>query len=75
MKNEVFSAHIQNCQNILHFALHVHRKNNCYSEPFFFILSERTLSKTLRHLQSFLVAFNEQVQNIGKSKASTAEVV
>jgi len=27
----------------------------------------------LRHLQSFLVAFNEQVQNIEKSKASFLE--
>jgi len=29
----------------------------------------------LRHLQSFVVAFNEQVQNIEKSKASFVEVV
>jgi len=28
----------------------------------------------LRHLRSFVVAFNEQVQNIGKSKASIVEV-
>ena len=30
---------------------------------------------TLRHLQSFPVAFNEQIQNIEKSKASVVEVV
>jgi len=29
----------------------------------------------LRHLQSFLVAFNQHVQNIGKSKATLAELV
>jgi len=29
----------------------------------------------LRHLHSFVVAFNEQVQNIGKSKASIVEVI
>jgi len=42
---------------------------------FFWKLFERTLFKTLRHLQSFLVAFNEQVQNIEKFKASFVEVV
>ena len=35
--------------------------------------SERTLFKTLRHLQSFLVAFNKQVQNIENTKASFGE--
>jgi len=39
----------------------------------FWKLSERTLFKILRHLQSFLFAFNEQVQNIEKSKASFVE--
>jgi len=35
-----------------------------------------SLSKLcLRHLQSFLVAFNQHVQNIGKSKASLVELV
>ena len=42
---------------------------------FFWKFSERTPFKTLRHLKSFLVAFNEQVQNIEKSKASFVEVV
>jgi len=40
----------------------------------FFGFFERTLF-TLRHLQSFVVAFIEQVQNIEKSKASVVEVV
>jgi len=48
--------------------LHVHRQANCCSETFFWKFSARTLFKTLRYLQSFLVAFNEQVQNIEKSK-------
>jgi len=42
---------------------------------FFWKFSERTLFKTLRHLQSFLVAFNEHVQNIDKSKALFIEFV
>ena len=33
------------------------------------------LFDTLRHLQSFVVAFIDQVQNIEKSKASLVEVV
>jgi len=37
-------------------------------------LFERILF-TLRHLQSFAVAFGEQVQNTEKSKASVVEVV
>ena len=57
------------------FILHVHRQVNSCSETFFWKLSERTLFKTLRHLQSFVVAFNEQVQDIDKSKASLVEVV
>ena len=40
---------------------------------FFFKLSERTLLNTLRHLQSLVFAFNEQVQSIEKSKASFVE--
>ena len=40
----------------------------------FFLIFERILF-TLRHLQSFVVAFIEQVQNIEKSKASIVEVV
>jgi len=39
---------------------------------FFWKFSERTL---LRHLRLFLVAFNEKVQNVEKSKASFVEVV
>jgi len=57
------------------FILHVHRQDRCCSETFFWKFSERALYKTLRHLQSFLVAFNEQVQNIEKPKASSVEVV
>ena len=41
---------------------------------FFWKFFERYLF-TLRHLQSFVVAFIEQVQNIEKSKASLVEVV
>ena len=45
-------------------------------KTFFFLkFSERTLFKTLRQLQSFLVAFNEQDQNTKKSKASFVEVI
>jgi len=40
---------------------------------FFGKFSERTL-QTLRHLQLFLVAFNEKVQNIEKSKANVSLV-
>jgi len=57
------------------FILHVHRQVNCCSETFFWKLSERILFNTLRHMQSFVVAFSEHVQNIEKSKASTVEVV
>jgi len=53
--------------------LHVHGQDSCCSETFFLIF-ERILF-TLRHLQSFVVAFIEQVQNIEKSKASIVEVV
>jgi len=53
------------------FILHVHRQANCCSETFFL----KFLFKTLRHLQSFLVAFNEQVRNTEKFKASFIEVV
>jgi len=42
---------------------------------FFWKFSERTLFKILRHLQLFLVAFNEQVRIIEKSKVSFVEVV
>jgi len=45
------------------FILHVHRQPNCCSETFFLKFSERILFNTLRHLQSFVVAFIEQVQN------------
>jgi len=41
----------------------------------FFKLSEQSLFNTLRHLQSFVVAFIEQVQNNEKSKASIFVVV
>jgi len=44
------------------------------SETYFWKFFERILF-TLRHLQSFLVAFIEQVQNIQKSKASAFEFV
>jgi len=50
------------------FILHVHRQANCCSETFVWKFSERILFNTLRHLQSFVVAFIEQVQNIEKSK-------
>jgi len=40
-----------------------------------FIFSGRTLFKTLRHLQLFLVASNKQIQNMVKYKASFVEVV
>jgi len=42
---------------------------------FFWKFFQRTLFKRLRYLQSFLVAFNEKVQNIEMSKASFVEVV
>ena len=42
---------------------------------FFWKFSERILFNTLRHLQSFVVVFIEQVQNIEESKASVVEVV
>jgi len=42
---------------------------------FFWKFFQRTLFKRLRHLQSFLVAFNEKAQNIEMSKASFVEVV
>ena len=54
------------------FILHVHRQAKCCSETFF----GNSLSKLCsRHLQSFLVTFNRQVQNTEKSKASFVEVV
>jgi len=56
------------------FTLHVHQQANCCSETFFWKLFERILFR-LRHLQSFVVAFIEQVQNIEKSKASVVKVV
>jgi len=37
----------------LHIRTSVHRQDNCCSETFFSKFSERTLFKTLRHLQSF----------------------
>ena len=40
-----------------------------------FLEIQRTLFNTSRHLHSFVFAFNEQVQNIEKSKASIDEVV
>jgi len=42
---------------------------------FFWKFSERILFNTLRHLQSFVVAFIEQLQNTEKSKASVVKVV
>ena len=53
------------------FILHVHPQAKCCSETFFWKFSELTLFKT--HLRSLLVAFNEQVQNIEKSKAVFVE--
>jgi len=55
--------------------LHVHRQTNCCSETFFWKFCKLTLFSTLWHLQSFVVAFNEQVKNTEKSKASFGEVV
>jgi len=58
--------------------LHIH--TSCPStsqvlfETIFWKLSERILFNTLRHLQSFLVAFIEQVQKI-EVKASVVEAV
>ena len=54
--------------------LHVHRQANCCSETYFWKIFGRILF-TLRHLQSFVVVFIEQVQNIEKSKASVVEVI
>jgi len=54
--------------------LHVHRQASCCSETFFWKFFDRILF-TLRYLQSFLVAFIEQIQNIEESKASVVEVV
>jgi len=56
------------------FILHVHRQANCCSATFFWKFFERILF-TLRHLQSFVVAFIEQVQNTEKSKSSVVVVV
>jgi len=56
------------------FILHVHRQTNC-SEAFSWKFSERILFTTFKHLQSFLVAFNEQLQNAEKSQGSVVEVV
>jgi len=56
------------------FIPHAHRQANCCSETFFWKFFERTLF-TLRHLQSFVVAFVEQVQNMEKSKASIVDIV
>jgi len=55
------------------FVFHVHRQANCCSEKFFRNSLSELCLKTLRQLQSFLVAFNEQVQNIEKSKAPFVE--
>jgi len=55
------------------FILHVHRQANCCYETCFWKFFERILL-TLRHLQSFVVAFIEQVQNIEKSKASVSRL-
>jgi len=54
--------------------LYVHRQANCCSETFFWKSFEQILF-TLRHLQSFVVAFTKQAQNVEKSKASVVEVV
>jgi len=56
------------------FRLHVHRQANCCSETCFWKSFGR-IQFTLRHSQSFVVAFIEQVQNFEKSKASVFEVV
>jgi len=50
------------------FILHVQGQANCCSESFFWKFSERIMFNTLRQLQSFVVAFIEQLQNIEKSK-------
>jgi len=57
------------------FIPHVHRPANCCSETFIWKFSERILFNTLRHLQTVVVAFIEQVQNIEKAKATFVEVV
>ena len=58
------------------FIPHVHQQANCCSEMFFWKFFERILF-TLSDLQSCVVAFIEQVQNIEKWnwKASVVEVV
>jgi len=54
------------------FILHVHRQANCCSKTFFW----NSLSEPhLRHLQSSVAVFNEQFQNIEKTKAQIVEVV
>jgi len=55
--------------------LHVHWQTNCCSGTIFWKFCKLTLFNTLWHLQSFVVAFNEQVKNTEKSKASFVEVV
>ena len=60
----------------LHIHTSAHRQVNCCSETlFFWKFSERTLFKALGHLQSFLAAFTEQVQNIEQSKVSLVKFV
>jgi len=51
------------------FILHVNRQARYCFEMYFWKFFERILF-TLRHMQSFVVSFIEQVQNIEKSKAS-----
>jgi len=66
---------------ILGFSTAVHMRMHYYFSTFFpsidqvFLEIQRTLFNTSRHLHSFVFAFNEQVQNIEKSKAATAEVI
>jgi len=55
------------------FILHVHRQANCCSETIFWKFFGGILF-TLKHLQSIVAAFIEQVQNTEKSKASVVEV-
>jgi len=62
---------VRNNSNVASFTIlfHVHRQANWCSEMFFWKRCVRRLFKTLRHLQSFVAVFNEQVEIIKKSNA------
>jgi len=74
LSNGKFDAGLDEIVPSFKFILHVHRQTNYCSESFFWKFSVRILLNTLKHLQSFVVAIIEQVQNIEKSTASTVEI-